>query len=185
MKKHERFCKLFVQLGEELIVPNELFSTFEEYVCLLYGGYKTSNVPDLWYVMFCAKGAEIGSHQLPPSRASLHKHILHANYQAYIWRSCLSSMENIPLPEGFGWKVNQGELLIDWTDDKAAPDVVLGLMPCTCKKVCDQEKCSCAANGISCTDTCKCKTCANKIEETNSELIDFEEDFEDLSDAEE
>ena len=30
MKKHERFCKLFVHLGEELIVPNELFSTFEE-----------------------------------------------------------------------------------------------------------------------------------------------------------
>ena len=86
-------------------------------------------------------------------------------------------MENIPLPEGFGWKVNQGELLIDWTDDKAEPDVVLGLMSFTCKKVCDREKCSCAANGISCTGMCKCKTCANKIEDTNSELIDFEEDL--------
>ena len=43
-----------------------------------------TNVSDLREGMFCSKGAEIGSHQLPPSRVSLHKHILRANYQAYM-----------------------------------------------------------------------------------------------------
>ena len=52
MKKSEKFCKLFKHLGEELVDADEMFSTFEKYVWLLYGGYKTSNVSDLRHVLY-------------------------------------------------------------------------------------------------------------------------------------
>ena len=66
--------------------------------------------PDgLRYAMFCAKKGELESHQLPPCRHCLYKHILRANYQAFVWKSCLVACPIIPSPVGYVWK-HEGEM---------------------------------------------------------------------------
>ena len=84
MRKSDTFIDTFSALGRSLEVEESTFADLEQFVCALYGNAKVSSVSDLRYGMFCAKGARFASHLLPPSRSSLRKHILHANYQAYI-----------------------------------------------------------------------------------------------------
>ena len=92
-------------------------------------------------------------------------------------------MDSIPPPDGIGWKLQSGELYIDWTDESAAPDVVLEFMSCPCKKGCEKENCSCASNGLPCTDMCKCKNCSNVIQvEDIINIINDEEDVDDYDD---
>ena len=172
MKKDEEYRKAFEQIGQTLDIPEETQETLERFVCQLYGS-KTNNISDLRYLMFCAKGGEISSHQLPPSHKSLYKHILRANYQAFIWRCSLTKMENIPHPQGYGWKLNNdNELQIDWNEENAAPDAVLELISCSCKNTCSQEKCSCASNSMECTDMCKCKKCTNMPVGNKEDVLD-------------
>ena len=178
MKKDERFQELFHRLGQELTVTEDDVSLLEEFVCCLYGGQKlkVKNVSELRYLLFCAKGAEIGSHQLPPSHGCLLKHILRANYQAYVWRRSLNAMVMLPEPDGHGWKIVDDELVIDWTDEKPAPDAVIEMMSCKCKKPCNlQNQCSCHENGLSCTDMCKC-TCENKVDDDDDEDVGDDEE---------
>ena len=89
-------------------------------------------------------------------------------------------MAHIPSPDGFGWKLLEGELHVNWTEENAAPDVVLEFMSCSCKKDCEKEHCSCASNGLPCTDMCKCKNCSNVIQV--DDIIHDEEDIEDYDD---
>ena len=178
MRKNTAYVNLLSELGRSLSIPEEPFSDVKKFVCELYGGKKVESVSDLRYGMFCAKGAEIRSHQLPPSHASLQMHIQRANYQAHIWRSCMTTMAHVPPPDGFGWKLSANELLINWSTENAAPDVVLEFLSCSCKKLCEKEKCSCASNGLPCTDMCKCKDCSNTIS------IDITPDDEEVEDDE-
>ena len=102
LKREPRFQEAFQILGQSLNVPEPTIEVLEEFVCCLYG-INVSNVTDLRYLLFCAKGGEIGSHLLPPSKACLHQHILRANYQAYVWQQCLKQYMHLPSPEGNGW----------------------------------------------------------------------------------
>ena len=189
MKKDKRFIELFHRLGQDLDVTEDDMALLEEFVCVLYGGQKlkVNNVSELRYLLFCAKGAEIGSHQLPPSRGCLIKHILRANYQAYIWRRSLDPMVMLPGPEDYGWKIVDDELAIDWTDEKPAPDAVIDMLSCKCRKPCNlQNKCSCHENGLPCTDMCKCTFCENKLDEEDGDKdgVGDEEECEDMEDEE-
>ena len=102
----------------------------------MYGGKKVSNVNDARYDMF-----RLGTHaeeSLPPNKDSLVKHILRANYQACIFRRCLEQMPEIPTPNGMGWKLEEVDgkraLQIDWCSLPPAPDDILELTNCSCKK---------------------------------------------------
>ena len=57
-------------------------------------------------------------------------HTIRANYQVHIWQSCMMTMTHIPSSDGFGWTVQDAELMINWSEENAAPDVVLELMLC-------------------------------------------------------
>ena len=144
----------------------------EEFVCFLYGGQKlkVKDVSELRYLLFCAKGDEVGSHQLPPSQGCLQKHILRSNYQSFVWRNSLKDMNDLPSPVGYGWKLKKGDLVIDWTDGKAAPDTVLEFLSCSCKTSCKTKRCICVSNGLFCTDLCKCESCENKIDDTEENI---------------
>ena len=43
-----------------------------------------------------------------------------------------------------------------------APNTVLSLLSCDCKRRCVEGKCACMVNGIKCTDMCSLKTCDNQ-----------------------
>ena len=65
LRKNDEFQQVFVTLGEEWSVTEELFGKLEAFVCALHG---TSDVNELRYALFCAKKGEAESHQLPLCR---------------------------------------------------------------------------------------------------------------------
>ena len=95
----------------------------------------------------------------------------------------------VPSPVGRGWKLekNDGreELVIDWMDGKPAPDAVLDLLSCTCRKSCDSATCACIKNGLRCTDMCTLRACTNQTAENDLQNDDDEISDDDDDDDEE
>ena len=169
----------FAKLGEEYEVSEGLFDILEKATCLIYAAKtKISNVNELRYHLFCAKKGEIESYQMPPCKDSLKKHVMCANYQAAIWKRCLVADPETPNPINKGWKwedERELELAIDWMDGLPAPQAVLDLLACDCRRVCKLPNCECLANGLKCTDMCRLVTCDNqKVEDSVDE--EFNED---------
>ena len=79
----------------------------------------------------------LGKHSeelLPPTNDSLGKHILHANYQAAVWRRSLQQTQDLSGPIGKGWQlIDEGVLEINWCDLPCAPKNVLMTVQCSCK----------------------------------------------------
>ena len=50
---------------------------------------------------------------------------------------------------------------IKWMTCRPAPDEVLDLFSCECKRGYQLEKCSCLVNLLKCTDLCGCEDCEN------------------------
>ena len=54
-----------------------------------------------------------------------------------------------------------------WMDNQAAPDEILELVACDCKKEKCIEQCQCVLLQILCTDVCKCESkCHNEVPES-------------------
>ena len=135
--------------------------------------------------MFCAR---IESHQLPSCKDTLRKHILRANFQAYIWRTCFEFYPATSNPENHGWKQNNDSLVFDWMEGAPAPKAVLEFLSCNCRRTCSPSNCACILNGLKCTDMCRLAECTNRENEDNveneceSEASDFEVDDEEIYD---
>ena len=132
------------------------------------------------------KGGKHDDLCLPHNKDSHMKHINRTNYQAGIYKRCMSPKPEIPSPVGNGWKKitfeNKEETLaIDWMDLSPAPDSILELVNCSCKKTkCATTKCTCKTNKLPCTDLCKCLDCENKSLEHDFITYDQEGDDEEL-----
>ena len=149
---------------------------------------KVHKINDLTYHLFCCSNGEIESHQLPPCRDCLYKHVLHANYQAKIWKNSLVAKPDIPSPVGHGWKLDtsggSGQLVIDWMDGQPAPQVVLDLLTCSCSRSCKLPSCECTSSGLKCTDMCKLRTCDNQAENEDSVSLELDVFADEDSDGE-
>jgi len=70
----------------------------EELVCALYNKPgKCMNY--LRYTLFC-KTTNMQSHQLPPTRGALDKHVQRANYQTFVWKNALEANPTVHDPSG-------------------------------------------------------------------------------------
>ena len=49
----------------------------------------------------------------------------------------------LPSPDGFGLRIIDGDLEIDWTDDKPALDSVIEMLACKSRKPCTESACDC------------------------------------------
>ena len=69
-----------------------------------------------------------------------------------------------PNPVGFGWKIlgDDRQLSVDWMDGPPAPDAVLEMVSCNCRKSCRAPQCQCVVNGLKCSDICSLKQCENQ-----------------------
>ena len=157
----EEWHQAFADLGKQWEVPEELYQKLEAFTCIWYGAKATTSINDLRYNIFCAKKGEIESHQLPPCKDTLYKHIKRANYQAAIWKRSLERAPAVPSPVGRGWLLSNEDLMPHWMDGFPAPEAVLDLLSCNCSKSCSPNKCICMQNGLKCTDMCKLKGCSN------------------------
>ena len=172
LKKDEVPIDAFVQLGTSWNVDQSLTSKLQEFTCRMYAASsKTCKVNILRHEMFLSKRGEVDSSTLPPCEDSLKQHIQRANYQAGVWRGALLPMPNIPEPDGHGWiKRADGGLDLDWIHGQVAPDAVLELLACQCKRKCVPDDCPCMVNGFKCIYMCRLQTCENqKVEDETFE----------------
>lgn len=167
-----------VQLGQSWSLTEDLFQKLQGFVCCMYSpSTSIDSVNELRFNLFRLKKGEMESSQLPPCRDTLWQHSLRANYQAALWRSSLEADPEVPSPDNHGWVVNDGQLSIKWMTGSPAPDVVLQLMSCKCKKECKTPKCSCIANSLRCTPACVLETCSNmSIEDSYEDVLTDDSD---------
>ena len=91
----------------------------------------------------------------------------------------------VPKPTCHGWvRTEVGSLKIDWMHGHAAPDAVLELLACQCKRECLQERCPCLVNGLKCTYMCRLQTCGNRKEDDSYDAPEYESECSDLDEAE-
>uniref|UniRef100_UPI00358F3D52 uncharacterized protein n=1 Tax=Myxine glutinosa TaxID=7769 RepID=UPI00358F3D52 len=160
--KERELCNALKDLGEHFDIQLDLLEVF---VCKLYGQHSVTTINEARYNMFrLARKSEI---TMPPNQDALREHIKRANYQAGIYKRSLQPNAEIPVPDGHGWKMESGELVINWMNLPPAPDGVMELAYCTgnCKKSkCgDADTCTCLQNNVPCIDLCKCarNNCCN------------------------
>ena len=107
-------------------------------------------------------------------------HDKRANYQACIWRRALLQNPIVPSPDGHGWAVKDDIITIEWLGANPAPDEVLSLLSCLCKRTCRMEDCCCLQARLKCTYLCATK-CDNMVDEESFDApLEQEESIEDM-----
>lgn len=69
-------------------------------------------------------------------------------------------------PLDWGWRLSEGAMVPRETDQRPAPDELLDVVVCNCKKDCTSKLCSCRKHGLECTTACGiCKgvSCTNSL----------------------
>lgn len=99
-------------------------------------------------------------------------------------KQCLKANPDVPSFDITGWKIDNGELSINWMTLPAVPESVLELEHCDCRK--DQcnnvQPCSYLKNKIACTEFCKSsRECRNTIVFAD---FDYDDEFEEDGDNE-
>ena len=100
----------------------------------MYGRPEIHDVNELGYRLFCFDRSS--SSQLPPCRDTLHLHAKRANCQAAVWQHALQPRPIVPSPDGHGWKIEDGQLVIHWLDQLPALPQLMEFICCGCKKGC-------------------------------------------------
>ena len=77
-----------------------------------------------------------------------------------------------------------GSLEINWMYGHAAPDAVLELLSCQCKRECLQEQCPCLDNGHKCAIMCRLQTCENRKEDGGYDAPEYDSECSDLYEVE-
>ena len=180
LKKFEHFQYAFGMIGEGFEFDMELFESVQEFVCALYGLKSMADVNEARYVKFCAKkGGMPEPQQLPPTKDELLQHCKRVSYVTAIIKQALELNVEYPSPQGHGWIITaSGDLEIEWMTQNPAPDSILEMVSCSCKRSkCHSASCSCFAHGLKCTDMCNCSQCENESDEADlqggtSELSD-------------
>lgn len=176
--KNKKFVEAMQDIGKCWTVAGTTFAAIEEFVCSMYGKSGTS-VNNLRYELHCAKGGKIEPDALPPCQSSLRLHVSRANYQAAIWRRALQASPEVPPPVGHGWTVDEtNHLTFEWLGSKSAPEEVLELLSCTCRRTCVVETCCCLKAGLRCTEMCNV-ACNNMNDDEELDEIGYENDDDD------
>ena len=160
VKSKEEHAEHFSNLGSTVSPTKELITGLCKYVCHLYGYDDVTDVNLVRYLMF--KAGKYDEQLLPPNEDSLVLHIQRAAYQCFIWRHALQPVVHLPNFNEHGWNINEnGHVEVRWMNQPPAPDSIMELVNCKCKKGCETNRCSCRKSGLKCTDVCKCCDCKN------------------------
>ena len=110
------------------------------------------------------------------------KYRIRAHYATLMLTKCTSSIQTLPDPCGFGWELDNGNLVPVLTDDLPAPTGLIELSMCSCKTGCSPGRCMCKKNRLLCTEMCKCSDTFDNSDcngkegkyESEDEISDFE-----------
>ena len=114
------------------------------------------------YQLYSQANDKIDAKCIPPCQDALKHHLRRTNYQSAIWNRSLEQYPMILNPVGVGWeRGNDGKLEIKWTSLLPAPEEILDLLSCDCRRECKMETCICLKNNLNCADACHSFICDN------------------------
>ena len=129
-------------LGETLEVDGSVFNTIERLVCHLYGMQTEHEINNARYKKF-SRDKNPDPQQLPPKHDELQQHVKSFNYQSYVWKQALFANPDITSPSGNEWLLRDDFLNIQWMENMPAPELVLEMMVCECRKSACGNMCQC------------------------------------------
>ena len=119
------YVNAFAQSGNDWKISSELLDILERFVCCIYCKSGGRNLNELMYNIYCSKRGRITCDDLPPCFSSFLQHCKRANYQSCVWRLGFEINPDVPLPEDYGWHLDDlSKLEITWMTCKPAPDEV-------------------------------------------------------------
>lgn len=153
--KFDDLTEAVLDIKNEFRVDSKALKCIERFVILLYDkATPICDINEARKYFFTKKQRPLQS--LPPTRESLVQHVRRAVLQGvFLWGQSLISSPNIPDPEQWGWKLNEGVYQPLWSTSPEALVACQELLSCKCKITCSQ-KCSCARAELKCTILCLC-----------------------------
>ena len=122
------------------------------------------------YKKFCSKKKSPEPQYLPPTQDALLCHTKRVSYvtAAVVKKSVSNASPFVPSPDGYGWKIKDDVLIIEWMLRKPVPEEIIELISCSCRKSkCDTNHCVCRSHSLKCTDLCSCNECENRSSESS------------------
>lgn len=133
----------------------------------LYNGRHDDTLDHLRLVRYQQKVSssisQVQAKVLPPTSSAARHHSYRVYFQVQEWAT-LGRCEH--MPEEWGWELRRGQLIPVTTDIPPAPEDLLNVIRCTCKKDCSSGRCSCRKHGLTCTTACgECRgvSCMNTV----------------------
>ncbi len=147
--KHQDTFKHF---GEQWNISNDLINVLEEFVCLMYGFQRTTNINDVRSAMLkkmvvnkidkIQKCSNIDLSKLPPCKRSRVPHCRRANYRAAQFKCAQLNYPETPHHKGHGWiptnesiSINENVATINehvlgpvWLEGPILPDRLIDLV---------------------------------------------------------
>lgn len=146
----------------------------EKFLLILYGGERFATLDECRYFAY-TKAISIQSVSstfnlatLPPTSVAAQQHSLRTYLQVQQW------LENDLPPIEYGWKLAHGDLVPVATELPPAPEKLLKMISCTCKKGCKAHlQCNCRRAQLPCS--AMCKNCLG-LDCTNTQQIDLSDE---------
>ena len=171
VKARKLMIKLFKRFGDSFTFDIGLFATLQKFVCELYG-VKADSTDDARYKKFVGKKKTPEPQQLPPTSDALLCHCKRVSYVTAVAKRSLFAQIIYPGPDGHGWQLSDQSLNIQWMLRKPAPDDILQLLSCNCRKSkCKTQACVCVSHGLQCTDLCGCADVCENVNVPNLQMI--------------
>ena len=152
------FIATFAKVGDRPVFESTLFESVEQFVLKLYGLKGCADVNEGRYVKFTSAKITPPPQKLPPTRDALLCHCKRVSFVTSMVKKSFEADFEMPSPNGHGWSIDDnGTLSIVWIILPPAPNGVLQLVSCNCRKsACQKGNCNCLSYKLSCTDLCGC-----------------------------
>ena len=140
MVKSNTYSETFAKLGNEAMVPPDVVSVIEAFVCALYGKPKMSQIDDVRYQIFMSKYAPhkydaplekikgINPSSMPPCKAVLCNKIQRANFVAFLWKRATLAEPSTLKPDDHGWVMHDSSYTIKWFNGDQIPESILQIL---------------------------------------------------------
>lgn len=131
--------------------PQDITEAGEKFLVVLYGGnHQTTTLNKLRFHSYVTAAYKVSGNiaSLPPTEAAASQHSFRTFHQVQQWLGRSLS------PEEWGWRKAGNSLIPISTLRSPAPDTLLSLVACSCKKGCTGN-CGCRRVGLFCSNLCR------------------------------
>ena len=139
VEKSQEYRLMFAKFGQEQVCSDDLYKEAEQFVCVLYGKPKYTEVNKLRYDSFLNKCQGNGDvldtycgidmSLLPPCQSALTMHVKRVNYQVYVWLHSHENNPALPNVEESGWQLNNDNTLeYKWSSGNIVPQELVEIL---------------------------------------------------------